>query len=453
MVASSTPTVAIIIRTKNEEKWIAKCLSAISAQTFNDYEIIIVDNDSTDATLVRARMHGVSKILSISEYFPGKSINIGIRNTSAPFIVLLSAHCIPSSNNWLGDLVQDIQSNPNVAGAYGKQLPMSFTSPSDKRDLLICFGDDMKLQTKDPFFHNANSIIRRSVWETHQFDEMLSNIEDRAWAHIVQQSGHKILYTSRSSVYHYHGIHQEGNITRLNGVLNVIESLDMSSDYGLLQPSDFEFCSVIPLKYSTYKQLSPDFLRITIEQSLNSKYISRVYIATDSQLVADDAISFGAECVTLRPPELSNPDISIEAVHQWHLKMLEDKLSYYPDFIVNSEITFPYRQDSLLDSMIQTLISEGSSTIVASKCEPAWIWKEDSDHAYTRVDSGDSPRDFKEKLFVAYHGLGSIFHASNVRTGTLVQDSTSLFKVSHQFSFVEIRDSISYEESTIYGKN
>ena len=74
LIASSTPTVAIIIRTKNEEKWIAKCLSAISAQTFNDYEIIIVDNDSTDATLVRARMHGVSKILSISEYSANQSI-------------------------------------------------------------------------------------------------------------------------------------------------------------------------------------------------------------------------------------------------------------------------------------------------------------------------------------------------------------------------------------------
>ena len=220
-----------------------------------------------------------------------------------------------------------------------------------------------------------------------------------------------------------------------------------------MHPTDFDFCSVIPLKYSTYQQLSPELLRIAIDQSLNSKYISRVYVATDSQIVADDARSFGAECVSLRPPELSKPNISIETVHQWHLKMLEDQLSYFPDFIVNTEITFPYRQPCLLDSMIQTLISEGASAIVASKYEPAWIWKEESNHTYSRVDSGDLPRDLKEKLYVAYHGLGSIFHSSNVRTGTLVQGSTSLYKVSHQFSFIEIRDRISYNESLAFSKS
>ena len=37
---------------------------------------------------------------------------------------------------------------------------MSFSSPSDKRDLLLVFGLDRKIQEKDSFFHNANSIIK-----------------------------------------------------------------------------------------------------------------------------------------------------------------------------------------------------------------------------------------------------------------------------------------------------
>ena len=44
---SSTPLVSIIIRVKNEERWIDHCLSTIATQSIKDYEIILVDNNST----------------------------------------------------------------------------------------------------------------------------------------------------------------------------------------------------------------------------------------------------------------------------------------------------------------------------------------------------------------------------------------------------------------------
>ena len=43
--------VSIIIRTKNEERWIASCLNAIYEQDYKNFEIIIVDNESKDNTL------------------------------------------------------------------------------------------------------------------------------------------------------------------------------------------------------------------------------------------------------------------------------------------------------------------------------------------------------------------------------------------------------------------
>ena len=43
--------ISIIIRTKNEERWIGHCLSAIENQDYNQFEVIVVDNESTDNTL------------------------------------------------------------------------------------------------------------------------------------------------------------------------------------------------------------------------------------------------------------------------------------------------------------------------------------------------------------------------------------------------------------------
>ena len=68
------PTVSIIIRTKNEERWITSCLQSIFKQSFKNFEIIIVDNQSNDKTLEKAKKFKISKILHIKDYLPGKAL-------------------------------------------------------------------------------------------------------------------------------------------------------------------------------------------------------------------------------------------------------------------------------------------------------------------------------------------------------------------------------------------
>ena len=47
-MAASQEKVSIIIRTLNEERWIAACLRSVSRQNYQNYEVIVVDNNSTD---------------------------------------------------------------------------------------------------------------------------------------------------------------------------------------------------------------------------------------------------------------------------------------------------------------------------------------------------------------------------------------------------------------------
>ena len=69
--------ISIIIRTKNEEEWISKCLKAVFAQKDVRIEVIIVDNKSSDTTLSRAKEFDV-KIIEIDKYLPGLALNYGI---------------------------------------------------------------------------------------------------------------------------------------------------------------------------------------------------------------------------------------------------------------------------------------------------------------------------------------------------------------------------------------
>ena len=138
---------SIIVRTENEEDWIGKCIKAINKQSFSAYEIIVVDSGSTDNTINIAKLNNKVKIVQIDKYFPGFALNQGIKNSKGRFIVMLSAHCIPCNINWLKALINDL-SNDNVAGVYGKQLPVAFSDPRDIRDLYITFGDDKRIQKR-----------------------------------------------------------------------------------------------------------------------------------------------------------------------------------------------------------------------------------------------------------------------------------------------------------------
>ena len=84
---------SIIIRTKNEARWIDHCLSAIAAQSIQDYEIILVITIQMIALQVPKKY--TDKIVNVTEFYPGKAINKGIRASSGKFIAITSGHCIP----------------------------------------------------------------------------------------------------------------------------------------------------------------------------------------------------------------------------------------------------------------------------------------------------------------------------------------------------------------------
>ena len=188
------PKISIIIRSKNEEKWIGHCLSAVFSQKCSDFEVILVDNNSSDNTVATASRYPISKVVNVEYFLPGLAINDGIRACSGEYIVCLSAHCVPKSNDWLNKLAENLDRNENVVGVYGRQLPVSFTDASDKRDLLIVFGEDKRVQVKDYFFHNANSMLPRAIWDKFPFDDKVTNIEDRIWGKLVIEAGYEINY-------------------------------------------------------------------------------------------------------------------------------------------------------------------------------------------------------------------------------------------------------------------
>lgn len=223
---SSPPLISIIIRAKNEAAWIRRCLTAASLQDYPNREIVVVDNESDDETSEIVRDFNCKVVgISESEFSYGRALNRGVEVSEGELLVCLSGHCVPVHNKWLDRLAVNF-GPAEVAAVYGRQEPLPDSNTFDKRDLWNTFGLDRKIQVKDSFFHNANAMLRRSVWERIPFDEEINGVEDRDWAKKVIAAGYHIVYEPQASVYHHHGINQTMDIARAERVVKMIELIN-----------------------------------------------------------------------------------------------------------------------------------------------------------------------------------------------------------------------------------
>lgn len=405
--------VSIIIRTKNEERWISSCLNSVFNQKFKDFEVIIVDNCSTDKTLEKVKQYDV-KVVNIEDFLPGKAINLGIRASSGKYIVCLSGHCIPVDNLWLSNLVKNIKLS-KVAGIYGRQEPLSYSSDFDKRDLLISFGLDRKIQKNDSFFHNANSIIRREVWDEISFDEAITNIEDRIWAKEVLKRGYRIIYEPAASVYHYHGIHQDRDQERCQKVVQILEKIEFGGNGNHLNIDKLNVVSVIPVKGTVGCLGKRSLLEFTLRRALDSRYIKHNVVSADNKESLDLARKLGADICILRPSELSRDYVEIQEVLKFTIEQLES-MGIIPDIILYLSPTYPFRPKDLIDTLITKLVNGGFDSIIPIIPEFRSCWIEENKQL-KRIDEGFIPSKLKNPIKIGISGLGIATYADVIRKG------------------------------------
>ena len=201
-------TVNIVIRTRNEGKYLPLCLALIKKQTYKNFKITVVDSGSDDLTLLAAQ-NAECNLVKLQSYNPGRAINLGIAEFSdcCDYSVIISAHCLPVEDTWLQAFVDFMASDDEIAGAYGAQLPMNYTNMDDTRDLAAVLRGDTGIRS-DKFFHNANSIVRNSIWKYCPFTEEYDHIEDIVWAQEIERFNKKIGYVREAAVTHYHGLNQ-----------------------------------------------------------------------------------------------------------------------------------------------------------------------------------------------------------------------------------------------------
>jgi rhamnosyltransferase len=421
-------TISIIIRTKNEEKWIGRCLDAVFSQKVDaEIEVILVDNNSTDHTVEVAKRYPVNKFININKFLPGKALNDGVRASTGDYIVCISAHCIPEKEDWLQALLFNFKNNFKIAGVYGRQLPLSFTDSIDKRDLLIVFGLDRRIQEKDYFFHNANSMIPRSVWEEFPFDEQVTNIEDRVWGKEVIQAGLKIIYDPEAAVYHHHGLHQGNTRERVKGVVSILENVDSASMNDLpnsMIPENQNVVAIIPIigKLSNNNK-NFDYLKNTIDNLKKSRFIKSIYCVSEDNSLSK---SVGSKWIDRKSIKKAD-SLSLNKLLMYSLKLIETN-GEFPDSILYVNYDYINRPQGIFDELVSDAQYKGCDTVFPGLVDYGHYWYHD-DEEYKQTDPSLNLRSKRDPLYKALYGLGCLSASWVLRTGKMVGGKVGILKM------------------------
>lgn len=170
----TSPAVSVVIAAYNASRWIAKTLDSVLAQTFRDFEVVVVDDGSTDETPNVIAGYGTKvRYLHKENGGAASARNVGIRAARGSYIAFLDADDL-----WLSEKLQLqmqlFSKYPALAWVYSDAEVFEGQSVLYKvsQRSKLHAGDILRPLLLQDFIPSPTPLIRREVFDTvGYFDE------------------------------------------------------------------------------------------------------------------------------------------------------------------------------------------------------------------------------------------------------------------------------------------
>lgn len=269
--------ISIIILNWNGKHHLEECLSSVLKQTYKDYEVIVVDNGSTDGSqeYISSRFPSVSLICNDQNYGFCKGNNIGIKASKGEYIVLLNNDTVVEQD-WLQQLYECMISDIDVGFCTSKLLSYS------KRNLLDAAGDGYSIcgagykrgHLEDAAKYDIDEYVFGACAGAAMYKrEMLDKIglldedffvayEDSDLSFRAQLAGYKCKYASKAKVYH-----------KVNSTLGTLSDT-------------YVFYGHRNVEYAYFKNMPRKLIRRTILQHIAYNLLGLLYFTSKGKACA-----------------------------------------------------------------------------------------------------------------------------------------------------------------------
>jgi GT2 family glycosyltransferase len=161
MLAAQLPLVSVITVNFNGARYLADLLNSLESQSYPRFEVLVVDNGSTDGSipLVRDSFPQVRVVEARQNLGFAEGNNFGIREARGAYVALINNDTVVEPD-WLANLVEDACASPTI-GAVGSKIlfarpfvpvtvvtatfsPARTGDSADGRELGVIVGEDSR---------------------------------------------------------------------------------------------------------------------------------------------------------------------------------------------------------------------------------------------------------------------------------------------------------------------
>ncbi|MCS6910247.1 MAG: glycosyltransferase family 2 protein [Anaerolineales bacterium] len=207
---------SVVIPNWNGAQHLPTCLDALRGQTFRDFEIIVADNASTDASLDVLARYPEVRLLRLERNFGFTgACNAGMRAARGEIVALLN-NDTEADPHWLAEVLAAFERHPRAGLVASKMLLF------DRRDTLHTAGDIFRTDgtpgnrgvwqkdkgqfAEGPVFsaNGGSAAYRRAMLDSIGLldDDFYYSCEDVDLAWRAQLAGWQCVYAPRAVVYH-----------------------------------------------------------------------------------------------------------------------------------------------------------------------------------------------------------------------------------------------------------